>query len=937
MKRETPTFDLPTGSTGIQARQPQAGGTGPDRPAAVHPPAAAPAEAFSGRRQAPGGLLTLLLYGTQAVVEGLRILVWTAVYGARAAAVAVQPRDRAGRDVAVSGVVRAYLLRMGPLYMKAGQVLATQSGLLPKRATDEFRSFFCDLPAMRQAALKKTLRSTYRRPVREVFATFDWTPVAVGSVAQVHRATLPDGRRVAVKVVKRGVRQRLWASGRVIAGLIRLGDLVPPIRRLDGPAMFRELRPLLVDQCDMEGEARTQLRCRDNFARHPYVRVPEPILHLCSPDILVMEYMDGAPGQHPERVPVPPARLAQRLMDTFYSAVFFHGFYHVDPHPGNLLFTEDGGLVLLDFGLFGSLTEGEKWDLASFYYACVRREWDVAVERLTKAFVVHTGRIHDHRDAYRREMAAVLKHHFEDVADHWSTVNFFDDSTRLLRGYGARVTTSFSLLAIGLLTGEGFVSQTDPDIDIWENARRFTDRFSPYMSAEVQARFDRVIVPAIPRSVALRVDAAQYLVAPTHLDRFVLPSRYPLIVESAKGCRLTDVDGHTYIDLSCGYGPHILGYAHPTVAQAIADAALRGGVNALGNRNELALAKQIALAFPAGSKVVLCNSGTEAVVAALRLARAHTRRDRVAKFEGHYHGFTDQGMVSGWYRHHGDKARPEPVAGSAGSQRSVVRDTLVLQLGEPASLERMAQHADELAAVILEPMPAAMATYDRAFLQSLRDLCTEKGIVLIFDEIVTGFRVHYGGTQHLAGVFPDLTTLGKVIGGGLPCGAVVGRADVVDAARTTQDPFLDVERKGFVGGTLSGNSITAAAGLAALRELEGDPGIFARLRTKSAFLRKGLMAEADQRGVPCDIKGEHSIFSITFDYASPKFVRDRLSGSNMKANLALSYYLRQHGVYVPELHTLMLSDAHTADDLTEVVGAFGTVLDDMLADGLFAH
>jgi glutamate-1-semialdehyde 2,1-aminomutase len=453
----------------------------------------------------------------------------------------------------------------------------------------------------------------------------------------------------------------------------------------------------------------------------------------------------------------------------------------------------------------------------------------------------------------------------------------------------------------------------------------------------VQERFDRIIRPAIPRSFAMREEASGYLVAPTHLDRFVLPSAFPLIVDEARGCRITDVDGHSYIDLSCGYGPHILGYAHPAVAHAIADAALRGGVNALGNPKEIELARQIAGAFEPGSKVILGNSGTEAVVMALRLARAHTGRDRVAKFEGHYHGFTDQGMVSGWFRHRGDKARPEPIEGSAGTQRSVVRDTLVLQLGEPASLERIAEHADELAAVILEPMPAALAEFDREFLTALREVCTANGIVLIFDEIVTGFRVAYGGAQDLAGVRPDLSTLGKIIGGGLPCGAVVGRPEVIDAARTTQDPFLDIETKGFVGGTLSGNSITAAAGLAALRHLEANPSIYTRLRSRSAALREGLLRQAALRDVPCDVKGEHSIFSITFDYASPKVVRDRLSGSNMKANLALSYYMRQHGVYVPELHTLMLGDAHTDEDLADVERAFGESLDEMKDDGLFAH
>jgi glutamate-1-semialdehyde 2,1-aminomutase len=888
---------------------------------------------------APGGLRRgwhLGRTGVRAGVEAVRIVVWTVVYGARFA-FAGRGRGAEEREVRRSAVVRKYLLRMGPLYMKACQVLATQSGMLSKRATDEFRSFFSDLPPMSRAALEATLKRNLAGEVVDVFGYFEWEPVAVGSVAQVHRARLADGTTLAVKVVKRGVPEQLRASGWVIAALLQSAHtLLPPLRKFDLPAMFGEIRPLLAGQCDMLAEAAAQRECAQNFDRHPYVRVPRPLDDLCTNDVLVMEFMPGVPGQNPELAGFPREQLAQRLMDTFYSAVFFHGFYHVDPHPGNILFAEDGGLALLDFGLFGRLTEDEKWDLASFYYACIRKEWDVAVERFTKAFVVHAGRIEDHYDEYEDALMAVLRHHFEDESSRWSTMNFFDDGTRLLRRYHARVTTSFTLLAIGLLTGEGFVSQTDPDIDIWENARRFTDRFSPYMSTEVQERFDRVITPAVPQSFALRNEASQYLVAPTHLDRFVLPSAYPLIISEAKGCEIIDVDGHRYIDLSCGYGPHILGYGHPAITGAIADAAMRGGINALGNPNELAFAEQIANAFRPNSKVILSNSGTEAVVMALRLARACTGRDRVAKFEGHYHGFTDQGMVSSWFRHRGSRSRPEPVEGSAGVQRSVVDETLVLQLGEPAALEQLLTHADELAAVILEPMPAALADYDREFLAKLREICTEYGIVLIFDEVVTGFRVTYGGVQHLACITPDLTCLGKIIGGGLPCGAVVGRPEVIDAARTTQDPFLDIETRAFVGGTLSGNSITAAAGLAALRYLEDHPDIYGYLRSASAQSRDGLSREAAERGIPCDIKGSYSIFSITFDYASPRFVRDRLAGSNMKANLALSYYMRQHGVYVPELHTLMLSAAHRPGDLDRVVRAFGYSLDEMQRDGLFA-
>lgn len=514
-------------------------------------------------------------------------------------------------------------------------------------------------------------------------------------------------------------------------------------------------------------------------------------------------------------------------------------------------------------------------------------------------------------------------------------MSFFDDTTRLLRRYDARVTTGFSLLALGLLTGEGFVTQTDPDIDIWANARRFTDRYSPYMSDDVRERFDKEIGASLSRSNEAKQKATKYLVAPTHLDRFVLPSSYPLIIKKAYGSKLVDLDGNEYIDLSCGYGPHILGYAHDRVVRAIQDAAAAGGVNALGNPAELQLAEQIAQPFGPDAKVILSNSGTEAVVMALRLARAFSGKDRVAKFEGHYHGFSDQALVSSWFRHRGDPLRPDPVEGSAGAHRATVAETVVLQYGEQTSLGRIAELAGELACVILEPMPSALAEYDAEFLGQLRDVCTEHNVLLIFDEVVTGFRVRYGGVQHLAGVVPDLTCLGKIIGGGLPCGAIVGKPAVVDAARTTLDPFLDVETRAFVGGTLSGNSITAAAGLAVLDYLKNEPGVYDELQRKSCALNDGLVRQAAKRNIPCDVKGRHSIFSITFDYASPALVRSRLAGSNMKANLALSYHMRNRGVYLPELHTLMLSTAHSDNDLDHVEQAFGECLDEMQHDGLF--
>ena len=843
-------------------------------------------------------------------------------------------RDEAMR----AALLKRLLLRLGPLYIKAGQVLGTQSALLPKRALEEFRSLFSDLEPMPLDALRRVLAAAFDRPIQAVFRDFDGTPVAVGSVAQVHRAVLADGRQVAVKVVKAGVRRRLDASARCLAAALRALHVVSPsLRRHDAPAHFAELRPILIGQCDMLEEARRQRRIADNFAGHPFVRVPEPCLELCTSDVLVMEWLDGTRGQDHENIATDQLQLAGRLQEMFYCMAYFHGQFHVDPHPGNMLFGPDGEIRLLDFGLVGELSEDDKWGLTGFYYACSRGDWAAAVNRFTRTFAVWadgTGPAAD--SGYQGELLAILRKHFEERSARWSTMSFLGDAAAVLRRHGGRVSTRFSLLALALLTGEGFLSLVDPGIDIWANARKFTDRFSPYMSEGVRAQFEREFAILIPRTIARRQRAKASLIAPTHLDRYVLPSAFPLIVDRAQGCRIHDIDGRAYIDLSCGYGPHILGYAHPSVVQAVAEAAQRGAVNALASSSELELAERIAEPFGTGARVVFGNSGTEAVMMAVRIARAHTGRDRIAKFEGHYHGSSDQGMVSSWFRFSGDPRRPSPVSGSPGSHRASVEETLVLQYGDPEALSVIREHALSLACVLVEPMPTALADLDHEFLRALRATCTEAGVLLVFDEVVTGFRVTYGGAQHLAGVQPDLTCLGKVIGGGLPCGAVVGKAEILEIARSSGDPIRDVEERAFVGGTMSGNSVTCAAGLAALDHLRAHPDIYRELQRKTSVLGAALESAAARRGVPCDVKASRSIFSVTFGHARPKRIRDRLAGSNFKANVALAYYMRKHGVYMPELHTMLLSAAHADSDLEVVADTFARSLDEMMRDGLFA-
>ncbi|WP_447041545.1 aminotransferase class III-fold pyridoxal phosphate-dependent enzyme [Streptomyces sp. DSM 118878] len=865
----------------------------------------------------------------KAVLESFRVAWWTAVL---VVGFGLGRRDR----VRAARLLRRYLLRMGPLYIKAGQVLGTQSGLLPRQVTDQFREFFAQLPPMRDTALEKVLRRALGRAPEEVFDSFERTPVAAGSVAQVHRAVL-DGRAVAVKVVKAGVRGRLEAGSAVIGRLASVAHLLPRLRGYDLPGHFGELRPLLVGQCDLVGEAARQREIGENFRNHPFVRVPWVHELSYGPDLLVMEYVEGVPGDRVDDVALGRPELAARLQDAFYCMVYFHGVFHVDPHPGNIIFGRDGRVTLIDFGLVGRLSEDGKWDLASFYYACMRGEWDLAARRFTRAFAVDPEAVLGH-DSYEKQLGVVLRRHFEEEASRWSTLAFLDDAIRLLGRHGTRITTTFSVLALSLLTGEGFISAVDPKIDLWATTRRFTGRFSPYLNEELHAVFRAEIAGRSPRTTALREEAARHLVAPTHFDRFVLPSPFPLAVAEARGSRLRDLDGNEYIDLSGGYGPHILGYAHPAVVTAIQEAAARGAVNAIGNPDEVRVAALIAGAFGPDHKTVLSNSGTEAVQIALRIARAYTGRQQVAKFEGHYHGFSDQGLVSSWFRYRGDPQAPEPVGNCAGMQQSVVDGTLVLQYGESASLRRIEAYGDRLACVIVEPMPAALGDFDADFLRELSRVCAAHGVLVVHDEVVSGFRVHYGGAQHLAGVRPDLTCLGKIIGGGLPAGAVVGRAGLIDTVRTSGDPFKDVDSRAFAGGTMSGNSVTAAAGAATLRELRDHPEIYTRLRERTAWLVADLAAQAADCGVPCAVRGRDSVFSVAFDHAAPHRVRDRLAGLDVTATLALAYHMRRYGVFLPELHTMLLSAAHSDGDLEQISVAFGKSVRDMLSTGFFdAH
>ncbi len=828
------------------------------------------------------------------------------------------------------------LVQAGPIYMKMGQLLATRSDLVPGEWVETLRTLQDDAPRMDAATTRAVVERELRAPMNSVFREFDLEPVASGSVAQVHRARLLDGRQVAVKLVKDGVPEHIDQNLRLMGRGVRLAErMIPAVAESDGVRRFTEVANLFRSQADMLQEAARQKTVYRNFKGHPYVRVPQVIPDFVTPRMLTMEFMEGIRGNEGHRVRLPPAQLARRLQDTIYTMLYMHGLSHGDPHPGNILFSEQGELILLDYGITVELSEDEKWGLSSFYYACTRKEWDIAVERFTAHFVTGKENLTERWDEYRKELVAALEHHFDAVSNRWSTISYFRDVSTILRKYGARYTTSFTKVELVFLSCEGFATQLDPDINIWDNARKFTDRYSPYMSKEVRERFDAQFKNQIPSSLEMRDRANRSLVAPTHIHRYFFPSTYPIFVKEAQGGRVRDLDGNEYVDLSGGYGPHILGYSHPVVNEAISTGIAAGLLNGIGNEPEVELAETLVEAFPSAQRALLCNSGTESVLLAIRLCRAYRRRKTVVKFEGHYHGFSDQGMVSSWFRFTGDKHAPDPIAGTLGSNEDVVRSTLVLQYGDIGGLERLREQLDDVACVIVEPMPSSTTTLDQDFLAALRKLCTESGVPLVFDEVVTGFRVAYGGAQTLAGIEPDLTCLGKIIGGGLPCGAVVGRAELVEMSRSSEDPFIDYEQKAFAGGTLSGNSMTCRAGTAVLAHLRANQHLYDELEAKTQRLRADFLESTRKRDISCRINARGSIFSLNFSHRSAGVYRERMAGSNFKATIALAYYMRRHGVYMPELHSFLLSTAHTDDDLATTGKAFDLSVADMANDGFF--
>jgi glutamate-1-semialdehyde 2,1-aminomutase len=399
----------------------------------------------------------------------------------------------------------------------------------------------------------------------------------------------------------------------------------------------------------------------------------------------------------------------------------------------------------------------------------------------------------------------------------------------------------------------------------------------------------------------------------------------PVFVRAAQGAWLWGEDGRRYIDYIGAYGPHVLGHRHPAVLAAIQEALGRGTAFGAPTLPEVELAERIAGALPAVEMVRLVNSGTEATMSALRLARAATGRRRFVKFAGCYHGHADPFLVAA-----GSGAATIGVPSSPGVPEAVTADTLVAPFNDLAAVETLfAAQGGEIAAVIVEPVAGNMGLVPPlpGFLPGLRRLCDAHGALLIFDEVMTGFRVAWGGAQTLLGVTPDLTTLGKVIGGGLPLAAYGGRRDLM----RRMAPAGPV----YQAGTLSGNPLAVAAGSAALGELATGGGeAYRQLESAAAGLQAGIEQAAARHRIPCRVQRQGSMLGLFFT-GSPVQRLDDVDASDRTRFARVFHALLRQGVHLPPspYETFFLSTAHGEPEIRATIAAFDRAFAEEAADG----
>ena len=390
----------------------------------------------------------------------------------------------------------------------------------------------------------------------------------------------------------------------------------------------------------------------------------------------------------------------------------------------------------------------------------------------------------------------------------------------------------------------------------------------------------------------------------------------PRFIERAEGCRIFDADGNAYIDYVGSWGPMILGHRHPAVIRAIETALTKGTSFGAPTEPEVRLAEMVTEAMPSMEMVRMVNSGTEATMSAIRLARAFTGRDSVVKFDGCYHGHADTLLVEA-----GSGIATLGIPGSPGVPSAFVAHTISLPYNDPEAVTSlMKKRGDEIACIIVEPVAGNMGCVppEPGYLETLRQLCDTHGSLLIFDEVMTGFRVAYGGAQALYGISPDLTCLAKVIGGGLPVGAYGGRKDIMEKVAPQGTMYQ--------AGTLSGNPLAMAAGIATLTELKAD-GFYENLDAVAGRLAIGLQGAATVAGIPASFSRVGSMLGMFFTELPVKNFADAKT-SNLEFFCAYYQAMLDHGIYLApsQFEAAFVSSAHTVKEIDQTVRAAADVL-----------
>ena len=383
----------------------------------------------------------------------------------------------------------------------------------------------------------------------------------------------------------------------------------------------------------------------------------------------------------------------------------------------------------------------------------------------------------------------------------------------------------------------------------------------------------------------------------------------PIFIRSADGCRLFDADGNAYIDYVGSWGPMILGHRHPSVIKAISEALEHGTSYGAPTELEIELAELIVQLIPSVDMVRMVNSGTEATMSAIRLARGHTGRDMIVKFDGCYHGHVDALLVEA-----GSGVATLQIPGSPGVPAAFVEHTLSLPYNDSATVRKvMKEKGEQIACIIVEPVAGNMGLVlpDEVFLETLREVTQESGALLIFDEVMSGFRVSLGGAQEYYGITPDLSCFGKIIGGGLPVGAYGGRRDILELV-APQGPV-------YQAGTLSGNPLAMAAGLATLKQLK-QPGFYKGLEEKAEKLINGLDSLAKNAGIPVFCARVGAMLGMFFTDRPVKCFADAKSADLQRFS---AYYkgMLENGIYLApsQFEAFFISSAHGDNALADTL------------------